>query len=148
MSPPMWYSLFNSCTKVLQGIWQLICCQCCPYCHHSTSNVLCNILHLFVKKRLSSGGKIQQTFIFENFTQKCATYSSERMMQEPVIIMMSYTTTWNLLLIDTVDAVVSGHLGETLCRNIKIQGLSKTGFCEGGLSRAVQSAYESVHQES
>ena len=24
MSPPMWYSLFNSCTKVLQGIWQLI----------------------------------------------------------------------------------------------------------------------------
>ena len=57
--------------------------------------------------------------------------------------MMSYTTTWNLLLIDTVDTVVSGHprdakkvsghLGESLCGNIKIQSLSKTGFCEGGL---------------
>ena len=47
--------------------------------------------------------------------------------------MMSYTTTWNLLLIDTVDAVVSGHprdakkvsghLQESLCGNIKIQSL-------------------------
>ena len=47
--------------------------------------------------------------------------------------MMSYTTTWNLLLIDTVDAVVSehpqdvdkvsGHLRESLRGNIKIQSL-------------------------
>lgn len=70
--------------------------------------------------------------------------------------MMSYTTTWNLLLIDTVDAEVSGHPLDAKkvsghLREYKhtefVLELTKTGFCEGSLkyNRAVQSAYESVH---
>ena len=56
--------------------------------------------------------------------------------------MMAYTTTRNLLLIDTVDTVVSGHPRDAK----KVSGhlreyediefvleLTKTGFCEGGL---------------
>ena len=56
--------------------------------------------------------------------------------------MMSYTTTRNLLLIDTVDTVVSahpqdakkvsGHLREYEDIEFVLE-LTKTGFCEGGL---------------
>lgn len=56
--------------------------------------------------------------------------------------MMSYITTWNLLLIDTVDAEVSehprdakkvsGHLRKYKDTEFVLE-LTKTGFCEGGL---------------
>ena len=72
--------------------------------------------------------------------------------------MMSHNTTWNLLLIDTVDAVVSGHPRDAKkvsdhLREYKdiefVLELTKTGFCEGRLKyKAVRSAYESVHKES
>lgn len=56
--------------------------------------------------------------------------------------MMSYTTTWNLLLTDTVDTVVSGHPRDAkkVSSHLRefediefVLELTKTGFCEGGL---------------